>query len=180
MTLLPVRLLLIFSLGANAGLALKLWLPRSAPPAEPSSAARQIAARSSRVAKEATSSSSRRAVANDADRALILEAAARYGRTPTLGDPRSLAEKMFRDGYPRDIIRSVVTPVLSEWMGEEAMTKAAREGSASARQLQYAIQKGGGPLQKYMDDLFSADPGSDKRRERELRFGVLPQEKGLE
>jgi hypothetical protein len=180
MTLFPIRLLLLVSLGANAGLALKLWLPTSSSPAGPSSAAMQIAARSARSPGETAPFSSRRAVTSDADRALILEAAARYGRTPALGDPRALAEKMFREGYPRDVVRSVVTPVLSEWMGEEAMSQAAREGSASARQLQRAIQIGGGPGQRYFEDLFSSDPGSDKRRERQLRFGDLPQGKVLE
>ena len=177
MTSTAVKILLLASLGGNAGLALNLWMPRSSR-VEPSPAALRIVARSNGSAAISTPYAIRPPAASDADRALMLEAAARYGRMPALGDPRELAERMYREGYPPDVITSVVSPVFGEWMGSEALKRAAREGSASARQFKDAIQKADGPMVRYMADLFPgmrASLTSDK--ERELRFGALSQDK---
>jgi len=182
---LVLKSLLALSLAANASLVFALWGPGDVqkPAAEVPAAAATIVSRS--VPAEADGSSappSRPPLASPADRTLILEVAARYGRTPAPGDPRAVAERMFRDGYPDDVVASVLGELIDEWLGQKELDKAAREGDATARRLR-KIGAGDGPLQKYMQDLlpqWREERERTKAHERQLRFGAMPLEKILE
>jgi hypothetical protein len=112
----------------------------------------------------------------------LFEAAARFGRTSPLGTPREVAERMYREGYPDDVVDSVVAGLLDEWTGYNSIQEARKRGDATARRVS-AVFSGGGPLQKYMQDLFphwrEREEGR-KARERELRFPAMPFEKIME
>ncbi|MEO5960245.1 MAG: hypothetical protein ABIZ49_10740 [Opitutaceae bacterium] len=194
MTSLISKVLLVLSLTANAGLGFALLKskPSNSPkvaPVEGATVSRIDASASgdspqARTATEAPPSriQGRLAPMTEADRQLLVEAAARFGKTSPLGDPRTVAEKMYRDGYPDDVVSSVVANLIDEWTGYAAIMEARKRGDATARRVS-AVFDGGGALQKYMHDLFPDWRERDEfrlQRERALRFGDLPLEKVLQ
>jgi hypothetical protein len=170
MIALTCKVLIAASLVANAMLTFALWRPESRPSSETLAAA----------AHDARRFDIPPALSSETDRALITQAA-RFGRTPAMGDPHVLAKKMLGEGYPSEVVSAVVVPMLDEWRGTEAIDKAARQGSAIARRLK-AMLSDGDSEQKYLEDLFPhvrERAEENLARERSIRFGHLTMEKIL-